>query len=388
MNMPEIMDWQGGSHAGITRAVDYLRSGRLVALPTESTYVVVGSALAPEAMAAFDRAMAPAASLMLLLGQAPEVFDWLPNVRGAGLRLVKRFWPGPLILSSGAGVRQGLLGRLPHPVQRRLSASPLTKGWARDSSLPPLAKGGPGGGLPDQNVSVRLPAHQASIQVAQRLGSPLVAWSTGFVTPEPLIEAVGARIALIVNDGATALGKPDTFVQTHGRHWQIVGAAAITAAEIDATAPCRIIFVCTGNTCRSPLAEALCKKLLADKLHCPPDELMNHGFLVQSAGLAATMGCAAAPEAVAVAREWGADLTGHQSQPLSAEMVLAADRVYTMTASHLRVLDGLQSGAPRLLSPAGDDVADPIGASAEVYEACARQMYSYLEVLVPEWLEC
>ena len=64
---------------------------------------------------------------------------------------------------------------------------------------------------------------------------------------------------------------------------------------------------------------------------------------------------------MAVGREFGADLAGHQSQPLTAEMVLGADRVYTMTASHLRVLDGLQSAAPRLLSPAGEDVADPIG---------------------------
>jgi protein-tyrosine-phosphatase len=146
--------------------------------------------------------------------------------------------------------------------------------------------------------------------------------------------------------------------------------------------------VCTGNTCRSPLAEALCKKLLADKLNCLPAELPNHGFLVQSAGLAAMMGCEAAPEAEVVAQEFGAELSGHQSRPLTAEMVMQADRVYAMTANHLRVLDGLGSPAVRLLSAAGEDVPDPIGASAEVYKACARQLHGYLEELLPELLEC
>ena len=83
--MPEILDWQGDSRAGIARAVDCLRSGRLVALPTESVYLVVGSALATEAMAAFDCTMGPAAPLVLLLGQWPEVLDWLPNLRARGV---------------------------------------------------------------------------------------------------------------------------------------------------------------------------------------------------------------------------------------------------------------------------------------------------------------
>ena len=73
-----------------------------------------------------------------------------------------------------------------------------------------------------------------------------------------------------------------------------------------------IIFVCTGNTCRSPLAEVLCKKLLADRLVCTPEELPRGGFCVLSAGLAAMIGCRAAPEAVEVARTLGADLSSHQ----------------------------------------------------------------------------
>src|SRR5207253_3189276 len=108
--------------------------------------------------------------------------------------------------------------------------------------------------------------------------------------------------------------------------------------EIEEAAPCRIVFVCTGNTCRSPLAEGLCRQLLADHLRCAAEELGKRGFCVQSAGLAAMIGAEATPEAVAAAAELGADLTGHGSRPLTIEMLLQADRLFAMTASHLRML--------------------------------------------------
>jgi L-threonylcarbamoyladenylate synthase len=388
--MPDVMDWQGDSRAGITRAVEYLRRGRLVVLPTESIYLVVGSALSPDALSAFDHAMGAKAPFMLLLGQAAELFDWLPYTRGAGLRLARRFWPGPMILSSRAGIRQGHFTRLPKAVQQRLGTSRFEATWPEGTTAdtPPLGKGGAGGLLPDLRLSLRFPAHPAPGQASRQLGMPLLACPTPYTAPERIVEDFSTHAALIIQDGTTALAQPDTVVQTRGRLLHTVRAGAIPAEEIDAAAPCRIIFVCTGNTCRSPLAEALCKKLLADKLTCLPMELPKYGFLVQSAGLAAMMGCEAAPEAEAVAQEYGTDIRGHQSQPLTAEMVMQADRVYAMTAAHLRVLDGLGSAAPRLLSAAGEDVPDPIGASAEVYRACARQMHGYLEELLPELLEC
>ena len=86
-----------------------------------------------------------------------------------------------------------------------------------------------------------------------------------------------------------------------------------------------ILFVCTGNTCRSPLAEALFKKQLADRLGCGVGDLAGKGFFVHSAGLAAMMGGPAAAEAVAVAASYGADLSHHASRPLSEE--LAAQRI-------------------------------------------------------------
>jgi protein-tyrosine phosphatase len=149
------------------------------------------------------------------------------------------------------------------------------------------------------------------------------------------------------------------------------------------------VFVCTGNTCRSPLAEALCKKLLADQLGCTVEQLPEREFVVHSAGLAAIMGGGAAAEAVEVGRELGVDLTGHRSQPLSPELAEQADYLVAMTAGHLWSMAYQYpdlAGRCRLLNPDGDDLPDPIGCDQEVYRECARAISQHLQGLVAEIL--
>ena len=99
------------------------------------------------------------------------------------------------------------------------------------------------------------------------------------------------------------------------------------------------------------------------------------------------IGAEASPEAVETARELGADLSGHRSQPLTANLLARADYLFTMTASHLRALlpfashSGIQ---PRLLASDGGDVPDPIGCGRPVYDECAQQILRHLQQFLAE----
>ncbi|WP_143392902.1 low molecular weight phosphatase family protein [Fimbriiglobus ruber] len=150
-----------------------------------------------------------------------------------------------------------------------------------------------------------------------------------------------------------------------------------------------ILFVCTGNTCRSPLAEALCRRLAADRLGCTPDELAARGVVIRSAGVAAMPGDEAAGLAVEVARELGADLTDHRSRPVNPELLADATRVVAMTRMHAIALAMHFPGlgpVPELLCGPEGDLDDPLGGDLDVYRDCAEVILRHLGRVLPEWL--
>ncbi len=150
-----------------------------------------------------------------------------------------------------------------------------------------------------------------------------------------------------------------------------------------------VLFVCTGNTCRSPLAEALCKRMLADRLGCDPAELESRGYVVRSAGLAALPGDAAALPAVEAAWELGIDLSAHQSRPVNPELLATSTHVVAVTRGHAAVLMTQFPGVgpdPDLLCGPDDDLGDPIGGDLEQYRTCARTIRGHLERLTSGWL--
>jgi len=122
-----------------------------------------------------------------------------------------------------------------------------------------------------------------------------------------------------------APAEPSAPIVQTGHHHGLTAPEGVASALEPEPRPARVIlFVCTGNTCRSPLAEALCKKRLAKQLRCDVVDLPDHGFVVLSAGLAAMIGSPAAPEAVETARRFGAIAT--LPKPIDSEDLLRAVR--------------------------------------------------------------
>ena len=146
----------------------------------------------------------------------------------------------------------------------------------------------------------------------------------------------------------------------------------------------RILFVCTGNTCRSPMAEASFRHVAAQKVGCDPEKLRENGVDVFSAGIAAAENFPASNYAVEIMKEDGVDLSQHLSRLVSEDMQECSDAIFAMTSSHLAVLHNARPDLADRMSILGEeiDISDPIGGTLDEYRQCADQITNCVERIV------
>jgi protein-tyrosine phosphatase len=303
----------------------------------------------------------------LAVRSSQDVLDYVPQLPPVGERFARRCWPGPVTLELADAQPDSVVQRLPAPVRAVVA--------------------------PRGQIRLRVPAHELLLGVLRLLAGPLVMIGARrqddehSVTGQQVVARLGDKVDLVLDEGRSRFAQPSSIVRVDEAGFQVLRPGVFSEANLKRLASWIAVLVCTGNTCRSPMAEALLKKRIADKLHVKVDQLEDRGIAVMSAGISAAPGGRAADEAVSVMQEWGLDLAAHESQPLSDRIVRFADVIITMTRSHRdAILAHWPEAEPRthVLSRGRGDVSDPIGGPADLYRRCAEQIDGYLEAWVKE----
>jgi len=363
--------------AKIAEAAALVDAGGLVAFPTETVYGIACRVKA-DSLAKLDGLKGsplrdalrrdPKKRYTLHIGEKGDVGKYVPTIGLKARKLVEQAWPGPVTIVFE-------LDQKDIDKQKKGLESEVFESLYRDNS-----------------IGIRCPDNRIAAMFLRAANNPVVAPSANISGRSPAVDAqevlvgLSGQIDLVLDGGPCKYQKSSTVVKIgkvglappilNVRGWaglEILRQGVYSQAELEAISRVRFLFVCTGNTCRSPMAEGIFRKFLAEKMQCEVDRLEKMGYKVSSAGVLDMAGFPASGEAVAVCAAKGVDIRAHKSQTLSRELIEDSDFIFVMERMHqARVISLSPEAANRcVLLTGNDEVADPIGQGQEVYNNCS-----------------
>lgn len=361
-------------------AAEQISQGKLVAFPTDTVYGLGTNAFDQSAVEKIFQVKGRSwkKPLAILIADFRQVNLLRAEVTPVAQKLMERFWPGPLTLI--------LKSSLP------LSRINL-----------------------NQSIGVRMPNSELVRKLITQAGCPIVATSanlsghTSSISGEETIQELAGRIDLIIDAGVIVKGMESTVLDVTVFPPRLFRAGKLEAEEIikvigklDYGTPERnnsktkkILLVCTGNTCRSAIAEGLMKRMLSRRGIV--------GLEIISAGISATYGREPDPLAVLAMNEEDVNISSHRSRPLTLDLVQEADLILTMTESHrsyilsrmpqarskvflLKEFAGIEDGNPNINDPCGSSLGNYLSCAGEIKQSLLRawdRILKWLEIQTP-----